>query len=215
MSNQPVVIKDHFTQEQLDKILYYCYKVEKLSEHTGLTGAFGYATSAEADRLSVENPIAPLTGDSKEDESILAITDAFLSVKTEMEKFFGQEMSFTNCMYAGMPAGTKNPMHYDNHSIYDGRPNHEDEESEWSAIAYLNGSGTDFEGGDIHFPEQGVTISPEPGMIVFFEGSKEYPHEVLEGTSGFRRTLVLFLGKKGHVSDRTLFLDEHSGVPSN
>ncbi len=216
MSNQPVIIENLFSPEELEKILYYCCKAEKQSnQHTQITGAFGVRTSLEADRISHGDPIVPLTGDPQEDESIWAITNAFLKGKAEMEKFFGEEMSFTNRMYAGMPKGTKNPMHYDNHSIYDDQPNNEDEESEWSAIIYLNECGVDYEGGEIHFPKQDLVIAPKAGMIVFFIGTLDYPHEVFEVTSGFRRTLVMFLGKKGNVSDRALFLYENAGIDPN
>ena len=216
MSNQPVIVENLFSPEELEKILFYCTKSEKQSnEHTQITGAFGVRTSIEADRISHGDPIVPLTGDAQEDESIWAITNAFLKGKAEMERFFGEEMSFTNRMYAGMPKGTKNPMHYDNHSIYNDKPNNEDEESEWSAIIYLNECGVDYEGGEIHFPKQNLVISPKAGMIVFFVGSLEYPHEVYEVTSGFRRTLVMFLGKKDNVSDRALFLHENAGVDPN
>jgi hypothetical protein len=215
MSNQPVIIENLFSQEELDKILYYCYRVERPNPHNGITGAFGVRTSIEADKISHGEPIVPLSRDEKENESIWAITEAFLRCKSEVEKFFGQEMSFTNAMYAGMPEGTKNPMHYDNHSIYNGKPNNEDEESEWSAILYLNECGKDYEGGEIHFPNQNLTIAPKAGMLVLFEGTMEYPHEVLEVKSGFRRTLVLFLGRKGNVSDRALFLHENAGVDPN
>ncbi len=216
MSNQPVIIENLFSPEELEKILYYCCKAEKQSnQHTQITGAFGVRTSLEADRISHGDPIVPLTGDPQEDESIWAITNAFLKGKAEMEKFFGEEMSFTNRMYAGMPKGTKNPMHYDNHSIYDDQPNNEDEESEWSAIIYLNECGVDYEGGEIHFPKQDLVIAPKAGMIVFFIVTLDYPHEVFEVTSGFRRTLVMFLGKKGNVSDRALFLYENAGIDPN
>ena len=213
MSNQPVVIENFFTPEEVEKILYYCQKAEKQSSaHTEMTGAFGVRTSVEADKMSRGEPIVPLTGDPKDDESIWAITDAFLRLKHETEKFFGRGMSFTNAMYAGMPVGTKNPMHYDNHSIYDGAPNNEDEESEWSGLVYLNTCGLDFTGGEIVFPEQNLTITPKAGTIVFFEGSKEYPHEVLEVTSGYRRCLITFFAKEGNVSDRALFLHGNAGV---
>lgn len=216
MSNQPIILENLFSPEELEKILYYCRKVEKASNsHTEITGAFGVRTSVEADKISHGEPIVPLTGNPQDDESIWAISNAFLSGKKEMEKFFGQEMSFTNCMYAGMPKGTRNPMHYDNHSIYNEKPNNDDEESEWSAIIYLNECGVDYEGGEIHFPKQELLIAPKAGMIVFFEGSLDYPHEVYEVTSGFRRTLVMFLGKKGNVSDRALFLHENAGVDPN
>lgn len=207
MSNQPVVIEQLFSPEEIEKIVHYCKIAEKVSgNHTGINGAFGVRTSIEADRISHGEPIVPLTDDPKDDESIWAITEAFLRLKSETEKFFGQEMSFTNTMYAGMPEGTKNPMHYDNYSIYDESPNNEDEESEWSGLIYLNTCGVDYTGGEIYFPKQDLLISPKAGMAVFFDGSLDYPHEVREVTSGYRRGLIAFFARKGNVSDRAMFL---------
>lgn len=216
MTTQPVIIENVFSPEEIEKILHYCKKVEKQSNpHSYIAGAFGVRTSLEADRISHGDPIVPLTGDPEDDESIWAISEAFLRLKSKVEEFFGQEMSFTNRMYSGMPAGTRNPMHYDNHSLYDKTPNNDDEESEWSGLVYLNTCGVDYTGGEIVFPDQDLTISPKAGMIVFFEGSLEFPHEVVEVTSGYRRGLICFFSKKGNVSDRALFLHANAGVDPN
>jgi hypothetical protein len=211
MEAMPVVKENYFTSEEVDKMVYYPAKVQRPNDMPGMGGALGFETSAQADRVSMENPLSPLTGVLEDDESILKLTEGVLAVKKDMEKFFGLEMSMTNCNYMYMRAGAVNELHSDTTDL-DGNPYHEEEETEYSALIYLNDSGVDFEGGDIYFPLQEKVISPKRGMVIFFKGDQHHPHGITEVTSGERRVVVLFFGRKGNVSDRTLFLDEHSGV---
>jgi predicted 2-oxoglutarate/Fe(II)-dependent dioxygenase YbiX len=187
-------------------------KIQKPAHQPNIEGTFGYATSIEADNMSMENPIAKLTGLDEDDESILKITEAILTVKQEAEKFFELELSLINCNYVTMLSGSFNPLHADR-SHLDGTLFHENEETEYSAIVYLNESGLDYEGGDISFPLQDLVISPKRGTIIFFKGDHHHPHEVSKVTSGSRRTLVMFFALKGNVSGRELFSDYYSGVP--
>ncbi len=212
MKNQPVIIENYFTDEEVDRMLYYADKIKAPGQLGLIGGSYGFRTSGEADRMSIDNPIVPLTGDFDNDQSILEFTKACLAVKKEVESFFDLELSFTNCMYAYMLPGASNPLHSDNSQL-DGTPYHEAEETDYSALIYLNDSGTDYEGGDISFPLQEITISPKKGMIIFFKGDHHHPHGVDEVTKGERKTVVLFFANKGNVSDRPLFLDEYSGVP--
>jgi predicted 2-oxoglutarate/Fe(II)-dependent dioxygenase YbiX len=212
MSDQLVILENYFTDEDISVMLQYPTKIQKPSDVPNMAGAFGFETSFEADQMSMDVPISRLTGDPEDDESILKVTEAVLSVKAEMEKFFGLDLSMTNCNYAVLLPGAFNPMHSDSSQL-DGTPYHENEETEYSALIYLNDSGTDYEGGDIIFPLQETVISPKRGMVVFFRGDHHHPHEVTVVTSGERKALVLFFGRKGNVSSRPLFSDEHSGVP--
>jgi predicted 2-oxoglutarate/Fe(II)-dependent dioxygenase YbiX len=52
-----------------------------------------------------------------------------------------------------------------------------------SAVVYYN---DDFEGGEIHFPNQNFTYSPKAGDLIVFLPTEEYAHEVLPVTSGVR-----------------------------
>ena len=64
-----------------------------------------------------------------------------------------------------------------------------------SAVVYYN---DDFEGGEIHFPNQNFTYSPKAGDLIVFLPTEEYAHEVLPVTKGvryagpfwFRRSLI-------------------------
>jgi Rps23 Pro-64 3,4-dihydroxylase Tpa1-like proline 4-hydroxylase len=212
-AKQPVVIENYFSDEDIATMLRYPTKIQKPAHLPNMEGAFGFETSLEADQMSMERPICGLTGEVDDDESILKVTEAILAVKSEMETFFGLELSMTNCNYAAMLPGGFNPMHSDSSQL-DGTPYHENEETEYSALIYLNESGEDYEGGDILFPLQETVIAPKRGMVVFFKGDYHHPHEVTVVTSGERKALVLFFGRKGNVSSRPLFSDEFSGVPT-
>jgi predicted 2-oxoglutarate/Fe(II)-dependent dioxygenase YbiX len=212
MSDQVVVIEKYFTNEEVSEMLHYAEKIKSPGHIDNIGGAYGFRTSVEADRLSLDNPITQLTGNTSDDNSILAFTQGAIRVKKEIERSFGLELSFTNCMYAYMLPGATNPLHSDN-SRLDGTPYHEDEETDYSALIYLNDSGTDYKGGDIFFPLQDLTISPKSGTVIFFKGDYHHPHGVTEVTEGERKTIVLFFALRGNISDRPLFSDEYSGVP--
>jgi len=59
-----------------------------------------------------------------------------------------------------------------------------------SVIMYLN---DDFEGGELEFPELGLTIRPQRGLIITFPSYCEFPHRVKPVTKGERNTLVTWI----------------------
>ena len=59
----------------------------------------------------------------------------------------------------------------------------------YTAIIYLN---RDFVGGELYFPNQGLSLSPEPKSLAFFPGTLEYLHGVKMITEGIRYTLASF-----------------------
>lgn len=211
--SQPVVLKNYFSKEEVELISSFPNRTRKPSGNVFMLGAFGYENSLKASQLSMENPIAQLSGNPEDDKSILKFTEAALLVVKEMEQFFDLELSMTNCNYVVLLPGADIPVHADD-SHLDGTPYHEDEETEYSAIVYLNTSGVDYTGGEIFFPLQELTVKPEAGMVVFFKGDYHRPHGVSLIEAGERKTIVIFCARGGNVSERPLFSDEHSGVPA-
>lgn len=59
----------------------------------------------------------------------------------------------------------------------------------FSSILYLNKS---FSGGNLFFPNQDLTINPEPGLLVIFPSTHEYMHGVTEIFDGVRFTMLNF-----------------------
>jgi len=55
-----------------------------------------------------------------------------------------------------------------------------------SSVMYLNGN---YEGGEISFPNSGISIKPEAGSIIFFPSNFLYVHEVAEITDGTRYSM--------------------------
>lgn len=53
----------------------------------------------------------------------------------------------------------------------------------YSLVAYLN---DDYEGGEIHFPNQNITVKPKAGSLIMFPSQLPYIHEVKPITSGTR-----------------------------
>ena len=60
----------------------------------------------------------------------------------------------------------------------------------YATILYIN---DDFEGGDIVFPECGVSIQPEKGSLCLFAGESELLHGVNEVTRGTRYSIPIFV----------------------
>lgn len=58
-------------------------------------------------------------------------------------------------------------------------------------VLYLN---TDYEGGEIYFPDHDIKLKPEAGTLVWFPGTAEYLHGVQPVTQGRRITIASFWG---------------------
>lgn len=77
--------------------------------------------------------------------------------------------------------GTKAGVHSDSNDV---------EYVMYSTVVYLN---DDYEGGEIYFPNQGVTIKPKAGsMVLFPSGGHEYFHGVEPIKHGNRYTIAMW-----------------------
>ena len=99
--------------------------------------------------------------------------------------------------FLGYPVGGHYIEHNDAETFHDG---------EWRKIAdrdvsflfYLN---SEFGGGELEFPELGLTIKPKKGMMIAFPSYKEFEHKVHPVTWGHRCTLVSWVGTKQKLYD--------------
>ena len=99
--------------------------------------------------------------------------------------------------FLGYPVGGHYIEHNDAESFHDG---------DWRKIAerdvsflfYLN---SEFGGGELEFPELGLTIKPKKGMMIAFPSYKEYVHKVHPVTWGHRYTLVSWVATKEKLYD--------------
>jgi hypothetical protein len=131
----------------------------------------------------------------KDDEFNLAakkIEEIINNITKEVSKFYNIEYILKTFCYTKMDVGTKNRIHADNKYIdFDG--NIKDRTSEIedrSVLLYLN---DDYEGGNLEFPNQNISLKPKTGTLVFFEGNEDTIHGVSEVLSGERINLISFL----------------------
>lgn len=134
---------------------------------------------------------------------LLLFSQIINRVAKEINKFYDVDVVAINPMLAEISEGGKNDgLHCDSVQL-DGTPwddgNTMLEDLEFSALVYLNTSGTDYSGGGIYFPNQGLTVLPKTGQLIFFRGDIDHPHGVAEVTSGKRYALVLFYGRSDRV----------------
>lgn len=59
----------------------------------------------------------------------------------------------------------------------------------FGCVFYLNDN---YEGGEIYFPNQSLSLKPKPNTLVFFPGTLEFLHGVNPITKGIRYTLTSF-----------------------
>jgi hypothetical protein len=144
----------------------------------------------------------------------LLFTETVLRVAKEINTFYGVDVVPINPMMARISKGGANRnLHCDAVQL-DGSPwddgNTMLDDLEFSALVYLNSSGTDYAGGEIYFPNQELVLKPQTGQMIFFRGDIDHPHGVEEVTSGERYALVLFYGRSDRVK---AYLQYKAGEP--
>lgn len=90
--------------------------------------------------------------------------------------------------YARWPVGYELEPHADSENP--GGDAHPFPWRDFACVIYLN---TDYEGGTIYFPNQGIELKPAPGTAVLFPGTLRYLHGVRPITRGMRYTISAFL----------------------
>ena len=112
-----------------------------------------------------------------------------------IEHHFSMSVKLVNFGYVQMLPGANNGLHADV-AMPDGSPYPDGRHVDYSAILYINEMDTDFAGGSISFPNQGITIKPKPGTLVIFNGDMQHLHSVKTVTSGVRKNIILFFAKQ-------------------
>lgn len=65
-----------------------------------------------------------------------------------------------------------------------------------SAILYLN---DDYEGGELYFPNQNITLKPTSGTVVIFPSISPFLHQSLILKNGFKYIIALFWEKNNDI----------------
>ena len=128
----------------------------------------------------------------------------FHSVKNIINPFYGIDVFEGEIpqLLVYKPGGHYKP-HIDGEALWnspDGPIWKKSVDRDLSVIFFLNDGGKDFEGGDLVFPDCGIRIRPEKGMMVCFPSNHFYVHGVEPVTKGTRYSIVSWMTIRGFPS---------------
>ena len=99
-------------------------------------------------------------------------------------------LAFDYAAFTRMTVGGEQALHAGAESA-PGKPNH----TPWrlaAAVLFLSASGEDFEGGQMQFPGQDITIDPQIGLLIGFTTGWDFRQQVTTVTRGVRDAVVLW-----------------------
>lgn len=207
MMDELKIIENFISEDDAKEISDYFRTTIIFNEHTpnSFPSHIGFHSSKQASMISEKNPISLIKNEQLLDLSN-KVTKIILEIKLEIEKLFNLKSDLVHFTYHVMAPGSINGLHSDSTTL-DGEPNREDgvpEEQEFSALLYFKTYGIDYMGGELEFPNQNLVLRPSCGDLVIFRGNHVYAHKVNPIEQGLRDTMVLFFGREGNVSDRTI-----------
>lgn len=127
------------------------------------------------------------------------------SINNLISEVFKSEHQVKSYFFSCMRPDSFNDLHMDNFYEDDDGLIHSRKQyvSNKSGLLYLN---NDYSGGELFFPKQSISLKPEVGSLVFFEGDHLKPHGVNKIISGDRYNLVTFYEPKGEsIKNEKLF----------
>lgn len=112
--------------------------------------------------------------------------------KENFEQQDGLLLVCTQSEFFYYPPGSGIALHTDDHVLTtSGVVIGEDLYRGITSLLYLN---DDYEGGEIEFPNQNLTLKPKAGMLVVFPSNRNFPHRVLPIISGKRHSFQRVYG---------------------
>lgn len=118
-------------------------------------------------------------------------------IKFTIDKEFNVVTAVHEMQIVRWMTGNFQKPHADKQDL-DGKPNGSPS-YDISSVFYIN---DDFDGGEIYFPNQSLTIKPTKNMLVFFPGDIHFLHGVKHVSSGERYTIPAFWKVKSLQSNR-------------
>ena len=114
-------------------------------------------------------------------------------------KFNCDFKSYEPVQFLGYPPGGHYKAHNDGESFnYETRQWERLMDRDVSFLFYLNDQ---YGGGELEFPDLGLTIKPKKGMMIAFPSYKDFAHKVHPVTWGHRYTLVSWVGTQKNLYD--------------
>lgn len=178
------VLENMLTEEQCTAFR------EMYEQHAGNTTNYDYNRTPV---VHYEN----LRGREEQRKLMLQVIE--LGVFTVQRLFERPQERAEAAFLARISRGHVHIPHIDN-AKPDGTPNHTPQRT-YSSLFYLN---SDFQGGEIRFPNHHVSIKPKAGMFIAFPSSPPYLHYVAAVESGFRYSLPVWYSDRPQNAMRLL-----------
>jgi len=194
-----IVVHEFISPEEIKIILEY----EKYLDEKGLWyegNSIGDPFNQWANRVLGVSTLSQQGrgfGTARDLEVLTLLTEIKVRIKKKIMEAYKLDKVYADSLnFIKWPHGYVQPAHsdYENYGlephIYNWR--------QVGCVLYLN---DDFDGGDIHFPQHGVSIPIKPGMLAFFPGDVHHSHGVNRVLNGSRYTVSSFWTEYAHHSD--------------
>jgi predicted 2-oxoglutarate/Fe(II)-dependent dioxygenase YbiX len=173
--NRIVEVPNFVSEEMANAMVEYFKKEDRWGE-TAFNGSHG----------------APVQAGQLRPSEFGLSDNVFMEVNAKLEEavsaVYGKTVIPSSIHAQKWDVGSSANPHSDN-SDFDGNPTEGFDNLKYVGILYLN---SDYEGGDLFFPEHDISIHPNPGSMYIFSGGVENIHGVTEITSGTRYSIVSF-----------------------
>jgi hypothetical protein len=173
--NKILEIPKFVSKDTAQKLVNY-FKTEDRWTKTAFAGSLG---------APVEGNEAQLPDFGLSDVTFKEIN---FKLKQAIEVVFGKSVIPASIHAQKWEVGSLANPHSDN-SDFEGNPSEGFEKLKYVGILYLN---DDYDGGDLYFPEHGISIHPNAASMYIFSGGVENIHGVTEITNGTRYSIVSF-----------------------
>lgn len=201
MLNELKIIENFISKDSCDFLIKNFENTLKETPNAGIFGGPNQGVET-AWYIGNNNPIISYSTSIEKNIAIDLLTSISNSIARVMSEYYSCSLDPRSIFYSKMIKGAKLNEHYDNYEP-DGSifipSNHDHDainklgfESDFSGLLYLN---DDYNGGEIEFINQNISIKPKPGTLIFFSGDMNFPHKVNEVLSGSRYNLVSFFWK--------------------
>ena len=198
LKTKPIIIENFISEDSCNFIIKNFEDTLKETPNFGIYGGPNQGVET-AWYIANKNPIYPYSKNIEKNIASDLLGSICNSISRTMSQHYDIQLDPRSVFYSRMNTGARLNEHYDNYEP-DGTEfipsNHDNEiinklgfESDYSGLLYLN---DEYTGGEIVFPNHGLTLKPKTGTLIFFAGSMDFPHSVNEVLSGNRYNLVSF-----------------------
>lgn len=185
-----IVVHDFISDEENNKIIEY----QKYLDKNNLWDAGNIKVDTKRQWADRYLGVASLSrkdigfGSEYDFEMLNLLVDIRKRIKSRILETYNIDRIYADSLnLIKWPHGYVQPAHADDEN-FGGEP-HIYNWRQIGCVLYLN---DDFDGGEIHFPQHGVTIEVKPKMLAFFPGDINHAHGVNRVLNGTRYTVSTF-----------------------